>query len=784
MFRIESGQAEIRHRLSEPYRLVAITACQGEWEMSHFSKLMIAALITGMVGFCLALSPGGEYLEENIGLRLLFLNRGVRDAPQEVFLVVIDEQTSDVLDMHPYPDEWPHSVHSRLVRSLVKKGVAAIAFDLFFFESRSREDDQEFADTLRSASNVVLCQTLAKDMVSINNSSSSSEGYVIAERYQSPLPMFAEAAAALAPFPLPKVPVRVNQFWTFREMGSKPTLPVMAFQIYAMQVHELFYRLFRESNPSRAASFPASVKEILASGGLQNFTSRMRAVFKADPHLSKRMLKAIGELEALGMDPKSIQILRAQVKIYQSPDSLFINYYGPPRTVTTIPYYRILQSENEPNVRNGDETIDLKGKVAFVGLAGNRRPEQRDGFNTVFSQSTGMDLSGVEIAATAFANILEDMPVRPLKTVWIVTLVFCWGAATAIACYLLSTSVGLLVGPAAGVAYFSIASREFGMYARWYPIVIPLLVQAPLAFFSVVLWKYIDANHERNNIRRAFGYFLPDLIVDQLAKDLSAMRSINQTVYGVCLHTDGDSYVTLSEGMEPEVLSAFLNRYYEAVFRPVKKHGGMVSDIVGDSMMAVWIARHPDQGLRVRSCLAALDIEQAVRRFNSSSSKAQLPTRIGLHYGLISIGNIGGLDHYEYRPVGDVVNTAARIEGLNKFLGTRVLVSQQVIHQLDGFLTREVGRFILVGKSKPMILYELMGLAGNADAKMRELCDRFAGGLEAFRSQSWAEGIEIFRKLVDNNQDGPSRFYLALCERYSSASPGGFWDGTVHLHIK
>jgi adenylate cyclase len=156
---------------------------------------------------------------------------------------------------------------------------------------------------------------------------------------------------------------------------------------------------------------------------------------------------------------------------------------------------------------------------------------------------------------------------------------------------------------------------------------------------------------------------------------------------------------------------------------------------------------------------------------------------MGLDSGQISLGNIGGLDHYEYRPVGDAVNTASRIERVNKHLGTRILASGDVLSGLDRFLAREVGCFVLEGKLKPVVLYELIGRIDDSDAKSKYLCDAFAKGLLAFKKQQWGEAIRWFRQsLAVCEQDGPANFYLALCEEYKqNPPPKETWDGLICL---
>ena len=202
-------------------------------------------------------------------------------------------------------------------------------------------------------------------------------------------------------------------------------------------------------------------------------------------------------------------------------------------------------------------------------------------------------------------------------------------------------------------------------------------------------------------------------------------------------------------------------------------------------MLAVWATAYPDADFRRRACIAALEIHTKIKRFNQSYETLQLPTRIGLHAGQMILGSIGAGDHYEYRPIGDIVNTASRMEGLNKYLGTDILVSGEVLHQLDIFVIRELGQFILAGKSKPIKVYELLCHKEALDRQIKDLCKTFSEALCAYRKRSWMDAIERFHDSMKiNEQDGPSRFYLNLCKKYKETPPDESWDGLVRLDEK
>jgi adenylate cyclase len=236
-----------------------------------------------------------------------------------------------------------------------------------------------------------------------------------------------------------------------------------------------------------------------------------------------------------------------------------------------------------------------------------------------------------------------------------------------------------------------------------------------------------------------------------------------------------------------------MNAYFEAVFGPVREHGGIVSDVKGDSMLAVWFALNPDATLRHQACLAALEIARAVRWFNQGVSVQikesfeglQLPTRIGMDAGVISLGTVGGGDHYEYRPVGAPVTTADRIEGLNKDLGTQILLSEEALFQLEGFLTRELGEFLLRGKKRPVVVHELICRRERSNEAQQRLCEVFREGMNAYRRRCWDEAIDMFAKASDiRGQDGPSLFYSRLCDAYRKNPPGEEWDGLIQMDKK
>lgn len=751
---------------------------------SRLVKALVFGALTGLFGVAVSLLPFIFDLEENLGLELLFKLRGPRQAPSDVVIVSIDKASADKLRLPDSPEKWPRSLHGRLTENLAREGAAVIAFDILFDEARSESDDRLFAESIARARNIVLCECLKCERIPLTPREGSTGAEANVQKLVLPIAPLAESALALAPFPLPKVPVKVSQYWTFKtDAGNMPTLPIVVFQIFSLEVYEEFVGLLEKVSPSQAAKLPRHRDSIIAARGIEKLVRTIRDIFEEDPSVGTKMLEAIGDRREGGLDPVQARILAALIAMYQGSDSQYLQFYGPPGTVATVSYDQVLRLTEDSSP--GGKKFDFKGKAVFVGLSERLRPEQKDGFHTVYSGSSGLDISGVEIAATAFANLLEGLPVRPLTLFAHLATVFSWGLVIGIFCRLSPTIISVSGAVLLGVLYALAAQYHFKTTVTWYPLVMPLFIQTPLALFGAVIWKYAEANRERRNIKKAFGYYLPNEVVDQLSKSMPGIDTSSRVLFGTCLYTDAEHYTSLSETMDPKDLGSFMNKYYEVVFKPVRRHGGVVSNVIGDSMLSIWVTAQPESPLKNKACLAALDILSAVNRFNQSSNALQLPTRIGLHTGQILLGNIGAANHYEYRPVGDIVNTATRLEGLNKVLGTSILLSGDVLSQQQGFLTREMGQFLFVGKSRPLAAHELICRAGEADERQKAGCAVFAEALAAFRGQCWEEATGKFRRCIDIlGRDKPSDFYIEQCRRLKESPPGESWDGVVRLSEK
>ena len=749
-----------------------------------WSRPVAIGAVTAAAGLVFMALPLGAVFEEWAGLDLLFTLRGPRTPPPEVVIVAIDRPAAEALGLPSNPNRWPRTQHAELVDALHRGGASTIVFDVFFDEPGAPVDDRTLAESVRRAGTVVLAQQLVRESMPIPGAdpSTATNPSFHLERLAPPLPPLAEAAAGLAPFPLPKVPVQVSRYWTFKAgAGNAPSLPVVAFHVYARDAHGPLVALLQGAGATAPDGSPLEGAVLNSSGHAEHRVRILREAVERDPANRGRLDAALARTPSPPEKELEQRLLDRLARLYAGPDSPYLDFYGPPRTIPTIPYDLALA-----RLSGTGAALDVRGKAVFVGLSAYTGTEQKDGVNTVFSQPNGLDLSGVEIAATAFGNILEGRAIEPAPAGAQLALAIGWGLALGLLAWRLPALASVALFLPAGLLYLLVARNRFSDAGLWLPLVGPLAVQIGVALTASILWRHRDTRREREHLTTALAHYLPPRIAEELAREIGDVRAADQLVFGTCLSTDAHQYTALSETMDPAELGAFMNRYYAVLFEPVKRHGGLVQDVVGDSMLAVWATTEPDLSLRNRACLAALDIVAAVDRFNAASGRLALPTRIGLHSGRLLLGSVGAMDHYEYRAVGDIVNTATRLEGLNKHLGTRLLVSAEVLQGLDALVSRELGAFLLAGKSRPIVVHELLTRASDATPLDRERCAIFAAALGAYRRGAWPEAIRLWGEALraHGGDDGPSRFYLRRCETHAAEPTLTDWDSVVRMDQK
>jgi adenylate cyclase len=228
-----------------------------------------------------------------------------------------------------------------------------------------------------------------------------------------------------------------------------------------------------------------------------------------------------------------------------------------------------------------------------------------------------------------------------------------------------------------------------------------------------------------------------------------------------------------------------MNKYFDTLAQALKRYHVDVSEFHADTIMCAWTSDDPQKLDRRNAALASLALVDAVNQFNAQTQDATLSARVGLEEGQFYLGHTGGGGRMGYSILGDCANTAARLESLNKQLGTRILATEPVVQTSSDLVLRPLGQFVLVGKTEPVPVVEIMARADSADSGLAGLGERFAEALEAFGRLEWTNATRLFQALTENYpDDGPSRFFLARCRQYETQPPTNDDPSTIRLDKK
>jgi len=292
------------------------------------------------------------------------------------------------------------------------------------------------------------------------------------------------------------------------------------------------------------------------------------------------------------------------------------------------------------------------------------------------------------------------------------------------------------------------------------------------------------ADHMKHGLR-AFGRYVPRQLVRHL------LRSGKEAVLGAerremtVLFSDIYGFTTIVESTPAAEVLAALGEYLDGMNEAIHGAGGTVCQYLGDGIMAFWGAPEVLEDHALRACRGALAMREHVDRLLAKSAETgrpRLQTRIGLNTGEVMVGNIGASERFNYGILGDAVNTAARLEVLNKTYRTRVLLGERTAALVrDEMVVRLVDRVQMKGKQEPLAVYELIGAREAVDARTREAAARYESAFEAYREERFAEAAEVFQEVdAALGGDGPSQVLLERCETYLHRPPAVDWDG-VHV---
>jgi adenylate cyclase len=734
----------------------------------------------------------GEALEERFGLWVLFNLRGARAAPEDVVIIALRSDTGDRIslprlrsDANPcadlrvdetpathrplgdVPQRWGRCHFAALMERLIAAKPRVVAFDVGFRprDDLTREEDRAVAAAIRRSRNVVLAQKIKMRWL---------PGHIAVE--DGPVELSRDIAAAaigIAPTPVPKQSFdRIDMFQTFKDgPWSSPTLPALAMQVYTLDAYAAALSTLQRISPEAAIDLPHTPEGLLEAGQLEAHMLHLRGVLLSSP---AKVDAGAGPSQGSSLDATTPHKVRTLLDLYRGETMRYLNFYGPPGTIRSIHIADVLSIREEAAAT---DPLRLHDKAVFVGYSDNREWDMEEKFATVYGDGL-TKMSGVELLATAFANLLDESHLAPVSP-WIrLSIVFVAASAAALVCYALGTLSATLLLFAVSAAYAGLSILALARLNAWLPIILPLAVALPGGYLFALGYKLLHYKRDRTTLREILGKFVPPDVRNLMEDNAKRLDRIEETMNAACVLTDIEGFTTLSARFSSESMLELLRGYFVAIFKPIADYGGFVVDLKGDSILAVWPDRESDAAVRRRVCEACLALQTAVARFNSNHADARMPTRVGVNYGVVTLAPVGSLKHHmEYSAIGDTVNAGSRIEELGKDVGAYLLVSESMVHGLDRFLVRDLGEFSLRGRATPMRVFELMGQMADAPPERIRLCRSFSDARKAFEAADLQRAhFATLAILKDFPEDGPSRHFLRTIERRMQAT-------TIHLGV-
>jgi len=351
---------------------------------------------------------------------------------------------------------------------------------------------------------------------------------------------------------------------------------------------------------------------------------------------------------------------------------------------------------------------------------------------------------------------------------------------------LLSILIGigfLLVIIAAGAGFFLITG--------WYLNLLTPVLSVFFTLSAMILIKFLLLEQEKSFIRNAFSHYLSTDVINELVSDPDKLKLGGEKKYLTAMFTDVQGFSSLSEKLDPSDLVKLLNAYLTEMSNIILDLRGTIDKYEGDAIMAFFGAPIPFEDHPARACRAAVRMKKIEQHLNdhfvnNRLSPSAVFTRIGINTGEVVVGNMGTERKMDYTIMGNPVNLASRLEGVNKQYGTWIMISEATYNKSGNeFTVRKMDRVRVVNIEEPVRLYELIAEKTSADANTVEAVELFHRGLELFEARQWDAAIAEFRKTQKILPgDGPSDVFIKRCQGFQKKPPPASWDGVFNLGMK
>ena len=749
----------LRQRLAFLKRLLFNTAA-----------VTVASIGATVALFAIAPAPLEE-IELN-WLDLRFRARGALTPGPQVVLAAIDEKSLAAEGRWP----WPRSRIAALVDALSRDGAKVISFDVLFSES---EDDARLA--------LIGELEAAVDAQKIDNARLNAilrKGRIAADQDQLLASALEHSAA----------PVVLGYFFHMSEQGVGFRIEPSDIERRLEAIADSKYPLVYQDPKAKSAPFikayapqanlPIFAAKAASSGyfsvmsdsdgavrwmpmviqGGEDFFPPL-ALLSAWHYLGKPQL-------AVRSGPYGVDGVQIGDRLVPTDEAgrMFINYRGKARTFPAYSISDILSGKLPGGT--------FRDKIVVVGATAI-------GIGDIRTTPFGPVFPGPEIHANAIDNLLAGDFIERPRWSKVFDLLAIIGLGLLVGLVLPRTSAlyGLLFTGALFVAYLLGAQWLFVVQRVGVNLVYPVFTLGA-TYTMLTLYRYLVEESERKRIKGAFQHFVAPDVVDIMLRDPQGVRLGGEEKVLTALLSDMEGFTSFSERHTPNEVISVLSEYYAHMTDEVFAVQGTLVEYVGDEMFALYGAPMTQADHATRACTSALAMQ--ARRESLSDEweqigRPRIKARTGINSGNMLVGNIGSKYRVHYGAMGDAVNLASRLEGLNKIYGTQIIISGNTAELVAGqFHLRELDLVRVKGRGQALHIYELIGAASTVLAdEQQQLLDLFERGLAPYRAQRWDEALALFQQCLQLfPDDRPSQLMQRRCQIYRDKPPAADWDGT------
>ncbi len=646
-------------------------------------------------------------------------------AAEDIVIFLIDQNSLDVYaSSHGLSWPWPREMYAYVVDFCRQAEVKALFFDFIFSEASlyGPEDDKRFADTMTEAGNVFLPVFLTKKGKILDPSTVQS----------------------LKRFVLPE------NAWN---------------KDYAVPMQSVDLPL---------ASFLSSTSGV----GNVNFTPDRDGIFRRIPlvfSLGSQILPSLPLAVARRVDTE----FSIPWKALDSFGQMVIRYHGPSGTyksysiASIINSYAQIQEGKEPQIPS--ETF--RNKIILLGSSA-------PGLLDLRSTPLNAVCPGVEIQAAVIDNLLYKDFFRRTHLFVLLVFIGLLSLLVALGTSLLHKIWQFILFFLACLALPACAAVLAYISGYWLEFVGPAFAVV-LGFMAAALLNYNIEGKQKRFIKSVFQYYLNPHVIERVIKNPDLLKLGGEKREITSVFTDVAGFTSISEDLTPEELVNLLNEYLSEMTEVIFDSGGTLDKYEGDAIIAFWNAPldQPDHALR--ACRAALACQDRLERMRATIKETyghELYMRIGVNSGDAVVGNMGSQTRFDYTAMGDTVNLAARLEGANKQYGTSILIGENTYHLVkDSIAAREVDRIRVVGKTKPVRIYEIFGDTDRIAEELQKRISDHHEALSLFHERQWEDAARLFQNLGDDPVAG---VYLTRIAGFRSSPPPENWDGIFDLKVK